>query len=79
MSGYAYSFVTAIIVSYVMRKSAFCICKSRDAGQVTVQLISAFVLATYIVQSLYFLKMKFQASSHLCRLYRVCVGPGRKP
>ena len=42
--------------------------------------ISAFVFATQIVQSLYFLKLKFQASSHLLYLYSlVCVGPGRKP
>ena len=33
-----------------------------------------------IVQSLYFLNPKFQASSHLLWLYSpVCVGPGRKP
>ena len=33
-----------------------------------------------MVQSLYFLKPKFQASSHLLWLYSpVCVGPGRKP
>ena len=44
------------------------------------QLISAFVFATWIVQSLYFLNQKFQASSHLLWLYSpVCVGPGRIP
>ena len=33
-----------------------------------------------IVQSLYFLNPRFQASSHLLWLYSlVCVGPGRKP
>ena len=42
--------------------------------------ISAFVFATRIVQSLFFLNPKFQASSHLVWLYSpVCVGPGRKP
>ena len=47
---------------------------------VTAKLISAFVFATWIVQSLYFLNPKFQASSHLLWLYSpVCVGPGRKP
>ena len=47
---------------------------------VTAKLISAFVFATCIVQSLYFLNPKFQASSHLLWLYSpVCVGPGRKP
>ena len=46
----------------------------------TAKLISAFVFALYIVQSLYFLNPKFQASSHLLSLYSlVCVGPGRKP
>ena len=47
---------------------------------VTAKLISAFVFATRIVQSFYFLNPKFQASSHLVWLYSpVCVGPGRKP
>ena len=46
---------------------------------VTPKLISAFVFATWIVQSLFFLNPKFQASSHLLWLYSpVCVGPGRK-
>ena len=44
------------------------------------KLISAFVFATWIVQSLYFLNPKFQASSHLVWLYSpVCVGPGHIP
>ena len=47
---------------------------------VTAKLISAFVFATRIVQSLFFLNPKFQASSHPLWLYSpVCVGPGRKP
>ena len=47
---------------------------------VTGQLISAFVFATRIVQSLFYLNLKFQASNHLLWLYSlVCVGPGRKP
>ena len=59
-----------------MRKPAFCICENKNADQ----LISAFVFTTQIVQSLYFLNLKFQASSHLLWLYSpVCVGPGRKP
>ena len=38
------------------------------------------VFATWIVQSLYFLNPKFQASSQLLWLHSlVCVGPGRKP
>ena len=47
---------------------------------VTAQLISAFVFATSIVQSLYFLNLKSQASSHLLWVYSpICVRPGRKP
>ena len=46
----------------------------------TAKLISAFVFATRIVQSLFYLNPKFQAYSHLLWLYSpVCVGPGRKP
>ena len=44
------------------------------------KLISAFVFATYKVQSLYFLDRKFEAFSHLVWLYSpVCVRRGRKP
>ena len=43
---------------------------------VTAQLIIAFGFATSIVQSLYFLNRKFQASSHLLWPYSpVCVAP----
>ena len=72
----------------VMRKPAFCICENNDADQlrgyisfaVTAKLISAFVFAARIVQSLYFLNPKFHASSHLLRLHSlVYVGPGPKP
>ena len=72
-------------MSLVVRKPAFCICENKDADQlrgfaVTAKLISAFVFATRLVQSLYYLNPKFQASSHLLWLYMpVCVGPGRKP
>ena len=66
-----------------MRKPTFCICENKNADQlrgVTAKLISAFVSATQIVQFLYFLNPKSQASSHLLGLYSlVCVGPGRKP
>ena len=65
-----------------MRKLAICICenKAQISFAVTAKLISAFVFATRIVQSLYFLNPKFQASSHLVWLYSpVCVGPGWKP
>ena len=53
--------------------------KTQISFAITVKLISAFVFATQIVQSLYFLNPKFQASSYLLWLYSpVCVGPGRK-
>ena len=62
-----------------MRKPAVCICENKDADQHT-KLISAFVFAIRIVQSLYYLYPKFQASSYLLWLYSlVCVGPGQKP
>ena len=54
--------------------------KTQISFAVTANLISAFVFATRIVQSLFYLNLKFQASSHLVWLYSpVCVGPGRKP
>ena len=47
---------------------------SQISCAVTAQLISAFVFAIRIVQSLYYLNPKFQASSHLLWLYSlVCV------
>ena len=66
------------LMSRDVKKPDICICENKDADQL--QLISTFVFATRIVQSLYFLNPKFQASSHLLWLYSpVCVGPGRKP
>ena len=63
-----------------MKKSAYAKTKTQISFAVTAKLISAFVFATRIVHSLYFLKPKFQASSRLLQLYSlVCVGPGRKP
>ena len=50
--------------SHIVRKPAFCICENKDADQ-----LRAFVFATRIVQSLYFLNTKFQASSYLLWLY----------
>ena len=66
-----------------MRKPAFCICENRDADQLGGNCEADQRLCfRYIdtIQSLYFLNLKFQASSHLLWLYSpVCVGPGRKP
>ena len=54
--------------------------KTQISFAVTAKLISAFVFTKRIVQFLFYLNPKFQASSHLVWLYSpVCVGPGRKP
>ena len=54
--------------------------KTQISFAITAKLISAFVFAIRIVQSLYYLNPKFQASSHLLWLYSpVCVRPGQKP
>ena len=65
-----------------MRKPdlAYAKTKAQISCAVTAQLISAFVFDTRIVQFLFFLNSKFQASNNPLCLYRaVCVGPGRKP
>ena len=54
--------------------------KSQISFAVTAKMISAFVFATLIEQSLCFLNIKFQASSHIVWFYSlVCAGPGRTP
>ena len=66
----------------VLRKRLFAYAKTKTqiSFAVTAKLISAFVFATRIVQSLYFLNPKFQVSSHLVWLYSpVCVEPVPKP
>ena len=45
-------------MSRFVRKETLCICENKDA-----KLISVFVFAKWIVQSLYFLNLKFQWSS----------------
>ena len=60
--------------SRVMRKPTFCIyakTKTQISLAVTAKLISAFVFAIWIVEYLFFLNTKFQASSH-----QVAVRPG---
>ena len=70
-------------MSQAMRKPfffAYAKTKTQISFAVTAKLISAFVFATQIVQSLFFLNPKFQASRYLRWLHSpVCVGPGRKP
>ena len=62
------------------RLFAYAKTKTQISFAVTVKLISVFVFATRIVQSLYFLNPKFQASNHLMWLYSpACIGSGRKP
>ena len=59
-----------------MEKPTICIGENKGAAK----LISAFVFATRIVQFLFYLNPKFEASSPFLCLYRpVCVGPVRKP
>ena len=58
------------------RKPAFCLYRceneSRERCAVSAQLISAFVFATQIVESLFFLNPKFQASYLV--FFRDCTG-----
>ena len=70
--------------SLVMRKPDFCICENKDADQLRSNREAdqrlCFRYMAWIVQSLFYLNPKLQASSHLlwlCSL--VCVGPCRKP
>ena len=65
-------------------KTGFCICENKGADQLRGNREAdqrlCFRYTDRIVQSIYFLNTKFQASSHLLWLYSpVCVGPGRKP
>ena len=57
-----------------------CETKAQISFAVTAKLITAFVFATRLVQFLYFLNSKLQASSlPLCLPSLVCVGPVRRP
>ena len=59
---------------------AYAKAKTQISFAVTAKLISAFVFATRIVQSLHFINPKFLASSNLLWPDSpVCVGPGQKP
>ena len=50
-----------------MRKPAFCLCKNKGADQLHGYLISTFVFATKIVQSLFFLNPKnFKSLAIFC-------------
>ena len=76
------SFGTEMILAALWKnqQSAYAKTMTQISFAVTAKLISVFVFATRIVQSLYFLNTKFHASSCLLWLYSpVCVGPGQKP
>ena len=65
-----------------MGKPTICLGENKGADQLrsNCEADHAFVFATRIVQFLFYLNPKFQASSSFLCLYRsVCVGPGRKP
>ena len=51
-------------VSWENQLSAYAKTKTQISFEVSAKLISAFVFATWIVQYLYFLNPKFQASIH---------------
>ena len=76
---------TCLEMSLILRTPEFCIMWENKAADqlcdtVTAKLISAFVFAIWIIQSLYFLNPKFWASCHLLWLHSLdCVGPGWKP
>ena len=66
--------------SWENQQSAYAKIKTQISFAVTAKMVSAFVFATWIVQPLYFLNTKFQASSHLLLLHSlVCVRPGQNP
>ena len=65
-----------------MGKPTICIGENKEVDQLrgNHEAISAFVFATRIVQFLFNLNLKFQASSSfLCLCRPVCVGPVGKP
>ena len=75
-----FSILTIWAASWENQLFAYAKTKAQISFAVTTKLISGFVFAIQIVQSLYFLNTKSQASCHLLWLYSpVCVGPGRKP
>ena len=71
-----------LLLNRLVGKPTICIGENKDADQLrgNAKLSSAFVFATRIVQFLFYINPKFQASSSFLYLYRsVSVGPVRKP
>ena len=69
-------------MSRLMGKPTICISENKDADQLrgNREADQRLCFASRIVQFLFYLNLKFQASSSFLRLYRpVCVGPVRKP
>ena len=68
-------------MTFIVGKLAFCVFQNKGTCQLYNNHASYQHLSfRYIVQSLYFLNLKFQASSYLQWLYSlVCVLHGRKP
>ena len=65
-----------------MGKPTICIGENKDADQLrgNREADQRLCIRYWIVQFLFYLNPKFQASSSFLCLYRpVCVGPGRKP
>ena len=79
------SLSTNLRMSRIMRKPAFCICENKGADQLRGSRVAdqrlcfryMYSTATCMVQSLFFLNPKFQASSHILWLHSpVFVGTG---
>ena len=69
-------------LSLVMRKLVICICENKDADELrnNREADQRLCFRYRLVQYLYFIYPKFQASCYLLWLYSlVCVGPCRKP
>ena len=69
-------------LSRLVRKPTICICENKGTDQLRSHCKAdlTFVFATWIVQFLFFLNLKFPVSSHLLCLYIPdCVGPVCKP
>ena len=69
-------------MSRIVRKQDYCLCENKGADQLrsNCEADQRLCFRNWIVQCLFYLNPKFQASSSFLSLYRpVCVGPSRKP
>ena len=77
-----YRTATVRISEPLYEKTVFCICENKDADQLrgNREADQRLCFRYTIVQSLYFLNPKFEASRHILWLYsQICVKTGRKP